>query len=412
MDHTETDAISPSRHFPKPSADAPEEQPVAAVLPRPNPTATTPPTDRLAFVDVLRGLAILAVITVHVRFVFPDVPAVVRFVGGLGRYGVDLFFIVSAFTLVRSSQGLSLKAFLLRRWLRIAPVYYLGIVLYSWVLESSWTQPVTHGGEILANLAFINAWIPNASNSVVPGGWSISTEITFYALLPFALGFVTSLRRAIATFIVTLTASHLLLELLLRGMAGHWTAAEIADFKSYCPLGHLPTFVLGIVLYHLFPRLRMALTGAGRMPAPGVLIVGGLALLALLSFANLPGVVPRSLIAGVPLLLFSAGAALAWNDASSRSLAAIRWIGVISYGIYLIHFCLIDFSSWFVIALLPVGAPGMAAFLGTLALTTVLSVAAAYLIHRFIERPVLRLAPRTCRARHHSGMSSGRTGQV
>ena len=55
-----------------------------------------------------------------------------------GKYGVQLFFIASAFTLFLSRHRRSEvgnKNFFIRRFFRIAPMYYLGIILYLFVFK-------------------------------------------------------------------------------------------------------------------------------------------------------------------------------------------------------------------------------------------------------------------------------------
>lgn len=404
MNQIETVANRPPRHFPSSPvatgvaehvAPSPGKQPLF-----PSPPCALPlgravwaaPIDRLVFVDVLRGLAILGVISVHVRYAFPDLPGVVRFFGGLGRYGVDLFFVVSAFTLFRSNQNFSLKSFLVRRWLRIAPVYYLGIVLYTAIPRLLSPDSGPGLGAIVANLFFLNAWIPGGGNAVVPGGWSISTEVAFYSLLPVAMVFVTSLRRAIIAFVVTLIASELLLRGVSASLAARFSANELSEFKAYCPLGHLATFCLGLVLYHLLPRLRVLLPETRHRAIALGLMIAGIVLLPLLHALDLSGILPRSVAAGGPAFLFSAGVALGLRSSRSRLVAALQWLGVVSYGVYVIHFHVLDFVERLVVGTMPIGAPGMVLFLSTLVLASVLSAAGAYLVHRTIELPALRLA--------------------
>ena len=92
------------------------------------------------YIDSLRGIAILLVILVHIATVlgfmyypqFNEHPIFAKFVHN-GMYGVLLFFILSAFTLIMShynriGEPHSTRSFIIRRFFRIAPMYYLAIV--------------------------------------------------------------------------------------------------------------------------------------------------------------------------------------------------------------------------------------------------------------------------------------------
>jgi len=92
--------------------------------------------EHLGAIDALRGYAILMVIGVHT---LPFVPALAwpaKRLLLLGVYGVQLFFLASAVTLMmswsRSKQALpaGCRTFYLHRVLRIAPLYFLAIAFY------------------------------------------------------------------------------------------------------------------------------------------------------------------------------------------------------------------------------------------------------------------------------------------
>ncbi|MBK5256660.1 MAG: acyltransferase, partial [Vicinamibacteria bacterium] len=92
--------------------------------------------------DGLRAIAIAAVLISHF---FPDRSAVQR-AFHWGRFGVLLFFVLSGFLITglllrgrdavvsgSSSTGAVFRAFVARRALRIAPIYYLVVLAGWWV---------------------------------------------------------------------------------------------------------------------------------------------------------------------------------------------------------------------------------------------------------------------------------------
>ena len=59
-------------------------------------------TRHLDYIDALRGYAILGVVAVHASIAVPDLEWPLRFLAEQGARGVQLFFVVSALTLMLS----------------------------------------------------------------------------------------------------------------------------------------------------------------------------------------------------------------------------------------------------------------------------------------------------------------------
>ena len=57
---------------------------------------------------------------------------------------------------------------------------------------------------------FLHGWHPETINSVVPGGWSIAAETSFYLLLPLLFRLVTTRTRALAFLLFTLALGPLM----------------------------------------------------------------------------------------------------------------------------------------------------------------------------------------------------------
>jgi peptidoglycan/LPS O-acetylase OafA/YrhL len=131
-----------------------------------------------------RGIAILAVVVGH----FLQSQQIEIATGNLifFTFAVPLFFVISAISLTISFENrkeLKLK-FYIRRFFRIAPMYYFAIIIYNY--NNNNIQIFS----LLSNIFFVHGFYPLASNSVVSGGWSIATEMTFYVIFPFILTFI------------------------------------------------------------------------------------------------------------------------------------------------------------------------------------------------------------------------------
>jgi peptidoglycan/LPS O-acetylase OafA/YrhL len=92
-------------------------------------------SQRLRTFDFLRGLAILGVIVVHTSQSFPSLINAIDFLAGLGRFGVQLFYFISALTMCymwkqREGENNPIKNFYIRRFFRIAPLFWIAIPVY------------------------------------------------------------------------------------------------------------------------------------------------------------------------------------------------------------------------------------------------------------------------------------------
>ena len=137
------------------------------------------------------------VILVHTCLKVNDLSILTLVIAKYGQMGVQLFFIASAYTLClsasrRKKERHPIIKFGIRRYFRIALAYYLGILLYFFIslIESQSTHGIFiipekyNAINIISNLTFVHGFFPPANNNIVPGGWSIGTEMAFYALFP------------------------------------------------------------------------------------------------------------------------------------------------------------------------------------------------------------------------------------
>ncbi|UOQ70975.1 acyltransferase family protein [Hymenobacter cellulosilyticus] len=129
---------------------------------------------KLSYIDALRGWAILGAVVVHALDYGTGAqqlsPLVVSFCQS-GARGVQLFFIIITFTLFLSMTNRQRQEkrptlnFFIRRFFRIAPLFYLGILFYVLTYSRAWASLP----KVLVTLLFINGAHPNTINSLVPG---------------------------------------------------------------------------------------------------------------------------------------------------------------------------------------------------------------------------------------------------
>lgn len=133
-------------------------------------------TSRSQEFDLLRGIAIILVMLRH--------QPLNDFSYHIGWIGVDLFFVLSGFLVARilfQEQRVTGKTdvtrFLIRRGLKIYPVYYIFYLPYIWIA----THPMDFN-LVLADLFFLQNYF-NGWGYSYPASWSLAVEEHFYLAL-------------------------------------------------------------------------------------------------------------------------------------------------------------------------------------------------------------------------------------
>ena len=380
-------------------------------------TIATEETQRLASIDALRGWAFLGVMTVHVASRIPNLPAKHLFLAG--AYGVQLFFLLSALTLLASIarrktcaetaegtgasalrlSGRARREFFLRRFFRIAPMFWFGIVFYlCWKgLGSRYWAPEGIGvGQILSTIFFLHGWTLTSINSVVPGGWSIAVEMTFYVCLPFLVTRISTFRSACAYSLVAIVLATALTNLLGSWLPQHIASSHhylIPHFLEYWFPAQLPVFLMGCALYCGLqePRLARLFADVGRWR-----VIHWLSLLTLVVLTQISNAfVPVHILYSLPLALLVM--CIITSPGQPYVNRFTRSLGVVSFSCYIVHFCVVDvvfaichswFSDW------PGSYGDFARFILAWPAVLVLTFVAAHITYRCIELPGMQLGKR------------------
>jgi peptidoglycan/LPS O-acetylase OafA/YrhL len=216
------------------------------------------------YIDVLRALAILGVIAVHASQGIPGLPPVLKGIFNYGQLGVQLFFIASAMTLCISMEnrsGEGVKYFYIRRFFRIAPLFYVAMVFYflwrltkAFIMDGSLSVPDTYTVTgLLSTIMFVHGFFPRDFNFYVPGGWSISTEMMFYLIFPFLYVFskkltTSSLLKVVVGFSFVLgVAQFVFLYMIVPELLGKFIPNEGFGFLYASIFNQLPVFLVGIL---------------------------------------------------------------------------------------------------------------------------------------------------------------------
>ncbi|MCD0482076.1 acyltransferase [Streptacidiphilus sp. ASG 303] len=330
---------------------------------------------RLHVLDGIRLAAALMVVAFHyaargkgwdrpVQQVFPhaSLPA------SYGWLGVELFFLISGFVICMSCWGKSVGGFFVSRVVRLYPAYWFGVLATTLVLLAVPGGMDPHGpSAVLANLSMLQE--PLGAPQVDGVYWTLLAELKFYLLFSLVVWRGVTYRRVVLFACTWAVAS----ALLVRTDDGWLRQLLIPDMSWY--------FIAGMAMYLMY-RFR-----------PNALLAGIVAVCFLagqwFALARLARTerqighdvpdwpVPVLLACFFGLMLLVATGRLSW--------ISWRWLptaGVITYPLYLLH----ENIGWEAIGLFQDRVPARV----LLAVLVPGMLLAAWLVHRFVERPAAR----------------------
>ncbi len=312
-----------------------------------------------------------------------------RWAGGYGFLGVDVFFVVSGYCIAAAAasiRGASPRAtFLYRRARRIYPTYWAAMAVAAAVGvagiflahngvagAASLFTPFSAGWHWVTSLSLLEAplktfgvdprWEAN------PPLWSLCYEVQFYAWAGFAL--VARTRRAALAAVVATTAA----AILLRAVPAARPRGFLFDLWI--------EFAAGLWLFARTAPATRATTRRGLDAAFAAAVA-----LEVLAFRaagqGFPQDAKRSLFAAGVAVVLAASHPFDAHLSRSAPVRALSWVGRRSYSLYLVHFPLVA-------TILPVAvARGWTRGAGAWAWALVASavaLAAATAFHALVER--------------------------
>jgi len=352
--------------------------------PKPAAQAAAGPAKRLAWLDVLRGLAALAVVFDHASsHVLQHARGVIYHWFDAGQYGVFVFFIISGYIVPASLERKgSVRTFWVSRLFRLYPLYLLAVTiavaLYLVHFGSLRGEDSDPAASVLSQLLMMSNVLggQNLPNVV----WSLSYEMVFYLLLTalfiarvnqrsswYALAFAAAAvavggllpqayltsnvatPRLIALAVDLAVLACVALAIVRRGVSrllGAAVAAVVAIallafngtwIEPWEALSILALMFTGTVLYR---------AEQGQYPWRKAIVIGatvlGLAIAAGLWHSHAWGLSAhaellweRRWFSSVLLAGLTFGAGLAFRHA--RWPWVLTWLGLISYSVYLLH---------------------------------------------------------------------------
>jgi peptidoglycan/LPS O-acetylase OafA/YrhL len=343
---------------------------------------TAAPSQRtiLGGLQGLRFIAATSIVFFHLTFfvnVIPHTQWIMIFYNA-----VRLFFALSAFVLMyQTAPTLGKKNwvqdYLVRRFLRIAPLFYLLLLIDVAIMRFHLGHTLPSLGTVALNLLFLFNLSPEHMPSLVMGGWTVGVEMIFYAVLPVIAMLIRRIESALV-FLVLSAALGYFASSFTPSPDQWWTA----DWNF---VANLRWFACGIVSYFIFMRLQKNKTSKRTTAA----LCGAVCILAIAAHFVINDVQIKVLPIMAFMIAICTWQAYAPSYVLLNSIA--QYWGERSYSIYLLHAPLLLLMVPYYAALKSSGYQVVAILIGSCSSVAILFFIAA-VTYRFIERPGMTLS--------------------
>ncbi len=350
----------------------------------------------------LHGLRLFAILCVVAQHMLSYVPNDQKWLRGRLWLSMDFFFIMSGFligNILLSPNGKSgwrkFFWFYLRRSFRILPAYYVTLLLLT-LYNARPGGPTVFSRSFVRELFFLTNY-PFDIKYVMSWSWSLSLEEHFYLASPFLIAGLLLLRAGLRIPALLLL---FLAPLSLRLAEVGWGLAYFSKIFTPTHMRFDP-LVMGVMIAYIRkvrPEYFIWLTARPRL-VNAVLAASVAMLVGMMTTFVLPAPTISKALAHPSLAAFYTGTLssvafgllLLWTICARNKLGAFlgghffRVLATLGYGTYLIHMQVV-FS--------------IAPYRPSLSLVSVfvivigLSVAYAYVVHIFVEKPLLILRER------------------
>jgi peptidoglycan/LPS O-acetylase OafA/YrhL len=350
----------------------------------------------LPALDGVRAVAVLLVVWSHFPYISDSAISISIWKVGqalrVGYFGVDLFFVLSGFLITRilvneleRTGTICYRNFFVKRILRIFPIYYLCVAVFAACFL--WNRDL-----LLSLLSYTFNWYKpfHVEPIALEHTWSLSVEEQFYLLWPPLLAVLPGRLRGVTTAVVVPAVSIAI----ALGISASFESTLAANIIYMSTATRMISLSLGAYLAlvessggSLKTWRSMSVVGVGAVVllldnvARGTHVIapGGFYWsFALLGYAMVS-------CGTVATLIFSDGKAVAFVK-DLLILRPMRYIGKISYGLYLYHLLIL-----FLLNIAPYQVESGGTSLWRLTAAAVLTFAVAHLSYRYIELPLLGL---------------------
>lgn len=356
-------------------------------------------SNRKSWIDSLKGVALLGVLVLHTGG--ENLPGFLGDLGREGARGVQLFLILSVYLTCKSLAKTNLNRsgradWLIGRFFRIAPLYYLAILLsmlgrrggYALWLGSEKTVSVLN---VLSHIFFMNGLNPYYIDSIVGVEWYIADLVLFYVFAVFFFKWINTFEKAVAWLVLSTILSYIVSGAAYLITFGSDDNIWIAYVSTFSLVAELPVIFLGVVLYHFLEFLKTRTVPDKRLLSYAlgffsiyVCFVLATSNVSLNGAAN-TGISNLFLFGCAFFVLIISQYLMPWKILDN---IVLRKLGEHSYGIYLFHLLFIDLYNE-IMETYGISFPPAAAWGIRLVIILLVSYPFAVLTDRYIGKPML-----------------------
>lgn len=332
-------------------------------------------TKRLDFLDVLRGIAALAVALQHIgAALFSDARDFTATYLQLGQFGVSVFFLCSGFVIpISIERRNSLGRFWWHRLFRLYPLYWASLAVATYLAVRG--MPIEQNGfadnllpNLVANLTMLQNWagFPHAIGVY----WSLGFEMVFYGL--FSALLLIGWNKKTPLIVGALLSLSLLFPILFLALGKRPLVGTTF---------HFATMFFGTLIYRHFQGAVTTATLRNFLWATLALIIGVnfISLHLHPEFADTEGV--RRFLPMTSAWLAAYSLFFSFYMMRNKKMPApLAYLGRISYSVYLIHPIIIAVGPKF-------ETPAF-----TLIAWMLLTIGLSHITFTLIEKPFIRFA--------------------
>ncbi len=330
-----------------------------------------PKSKRILELDALRAISCLNLLLFHFTYVYANkygFSSPLGFAFPYGKYGVELFFMLSGFVNAMTFVGKrSVKDFIFARAIRIFPSYWAVILLNVFLLSY---LPLFHWqlslGEIWANLSTMPRLF--GYENFEPVTWTLQIEMLFYATLVIMM-MCGAFKNMLKSLTIMVTAC-LVFCICQAGINSAFPNSGLARplwiVENVCYVRNLPLFAMGMLLNEIKNK-----RGNTKLNIAGIVYFG----------IVFQAIDLRDHNPAATVLLFGLLTACAWGKVPPLRFKPLLYISTISYTLYLFHN---NIGSTLIYSLEEMGTGPLAAVV----IATILSIAVGAATTMWFEQPL------------------------
>jgi len=360
---------------------------------------------RIFGLDVMRATAILFVVFSHSLWIFPEASGLlVDLLKLMGVMGVEIFFVLSGFLIGRilfriftkdTFKPRDLNYFLIRRWFRTLPNYYLALIINIGIA-------IYFGRELPNSLWQYFFFLQNAVEGMdifFTESWSLPIEEFAYIICPFLFYLALLFRFKIAKEKLFLIITLLIIGFFLLTKVVYNYNTPMSDITYWnINLKAVVLYRIDAIYYGVLAAYISLTRPKMWMSSSKVFLFTGFTLFILLHYligAHQMGVEQYPFLWNVIYLpfcsiciAFSLPFLSQWKSAPFMLLMPVTLISLISYGMYLLHYSIIlQLMRYFK----PIENLYFNEKLFFIAIYIVLTIVLAYVLYRVYEKPMMDL---------------------